>query len=431
MRVSSSPPSIIYADTMPIRAEIIAVGSELLTPWRLDTNSLFITRQLNLIGALVARKTVVGDRAEDLRASIARALEASDVVFLTGGLGPTTDDINREVVADLLDRPLRLDEQVLEKIRKRYERTGATMPPNNQRQALVPSGAQVLSNPNGTAPGLMIEESGKLIVLLPGPPRELEPMVVDQVIPAIKTRLGSENILYRQLKIAGETESRVDFLASPIYRSYADVETTILASTGIIDLFFYWRPLDAERHEAEGDRLLDELVAAVRGVLGDSVYADAEQTLESAVGDLLRRKGKTLAVAESCTGGLIMQMLTEVPGSSDYLLGGFVTYSNQAKVDWLGVKQEDLNLHGAVSPCVAEQMAEGVRARSKATVGLAATGIAGPGGGTAEKPVGLVYLGISDNKGTESRKLQLNGDRAVIRIRAARTALDWLRRRLM
>jgi len=416
---------------MPIRAEIIAVGSELLTPWRLDTNSLFITRQLNLIGALVARKTVVGDRAEDLRASIARALETSDVVFLTGGLGPTTDDINREVVAAVLERPLRLDEQVLEKIRRRYQRTGMTMPPNNQRQALVPSGAQVLPNPNGTAPGLMLEESGKLIFLLPGPPRELEPMVVDQVIPAIRTRLGTETTLYRQLKIAGEAESRVDFLASPIYRSYADVETTILASTGIIDLFFYWRPLDADQPEAEGHRLLDELVARVRGVLGDLVYAEAEQTLECAVGELLRQQGKTLAVAESCTGGLIMQMLTEVPGSSDYLLGGFVTYSNQAKIDWLGVKEDDLSVHGAVSPCVAEQMAAGARARSKASIGLAATGIAGPGGATTEKPVGLVYLGISDGSGTESRKLQLNGDRAVIRIRAARTALDWLRRRLV
>ena len=416
---------------MAIRAEIIAVGSELLTPWRLDTNSLFITRHLNLIGALVVRKTIVGDRPEDLRSSISQALSRSDVVLLTGGLGPTTDDISREVVAEFLGRPLELHEDILDRLRKRYGRMGATMPPNNQRQAFVPAGGVVLSNQNGTAPGLLLEESGKLIFLLPGPPRELEPMVLEQVIPEIKSRLGTEPILSRQLKVAGEAESRVDFLASPIYTSYADVETTILASTGIIDLHFYWRPQGGENAQEVGNRRLDELMAKVQAVLGESVYAQTEQTLEAAVGEILREKRKRLAVAESCTGGLIMQMLTEVPGSSDYLVGGLVTYCNQAKVEWLGVDANDLQAHGAVSSVVAEQMASGVRAKANADIGLAVTGIAGPGGGTAEKPVGLVYLGVSDTSGTESRRLQLNGDRAVVRIRTARIALDWLRRRLV
>lgn len=411
-----------------MRAEIIAIGSELLSPWRLDTNSLFITDHLNRVGIRVWRKTIIGDRFEDLTEAFSSALQQVEIIFCIGGLGPTKDDITREVVASVLGRTLSMNEDALRQLQKRYARIGVSMTPNNRQQAMVPEGGEVIPNPNGTAPGLFIRHNDRLVFLLPGPPHELKAMVIDQVMALIARHHVASPLIYRHLKIASEGESRVDHLVSPIYQSYDDVETTILASAGIVDLFFYWtQPDDSER----SGPVLEDLTRRVKETLGASVYTEGEQTLEAVTGALLRERGKTLATAESCTGGFLGKMLTDVSGSSDYYLGGMITYSNEAKSEWLGVDPGLIAAHGAVSPEVAQAMAERVRAVAGADLGLSTTGIAGPTGGSPEKPVGLVYIGIADETGSEARRLQLPGDREIVRLRSSRIAIDWLRRRLL
>jgi nicotinamide-nucleotide amidase len=301
------------------------------------------------------------------------------------------------------------------------------MPPNNRRQALVPEGAEVLANPNGTAPGLFLREGKALIFLLPGPPRELKPMMADQVTPALRRHKPTAVRFSRQLKVASEPESRVDYLAAPIYQSYPEVETTILSSPGVIELFFRWT---GAPDQAAAQTALDELQQRVRDVLGESVFTDREESLETVVGGLLAARGKTLATAESCTGGWISKLITDTPGSSAYFRGGVVAYSNDFKETGLGVDIELLRRHGAVSEPVAGAMAEGVRRLASADWGLATTGIAGPGGGCAEKPVGLICFGLAGEGKTETKRARLLGDREAIRLRASRLALDWLRRRL-
>jgi nicotinamide-nucleotide amidase len=412
---------------LKMRAEIIAIGSELLSPWRLDTNSLFITEHLNRVGIHVWRKTIIGDRFDDLTEAFSSALRQAEIVFCIGGLGPTKDDITREVVASVLGRTLAVNEDALRQLERRYARIGVSMTPNNLQQAMVPEGGEVMPNPNGTAPGLFIRHNGRLMFLLPGPPHELKAMVVDQVMNLIARYHLASPLIYRHLKVASEGESKVDHLVSPIYKSYDEVETTILASAGIVDLFFYWTQPVADRSEP----VLEELTRRVKETLGASVYTEGEQSLEAVTGALLREKRKTLATAESCTGGFLGKMVTDVPGSSDYYLGGMITYSNDAKSEWLGVDRQLIEKHGAVSPEVARAMAERVRAVAGADFGLSTTGIAGPTGASAEKPVGLVYIGIADQTGSEARRLQLPGDREMVRLRSARLAIDWLRRRLL
>ncbi len=411
-----------------MRAEIIAIGSELLSPWRLDTNSLFITEHLNRAGIRLWRKTVIGDRFDDLKEVFSSALRDADLVFCIGGLGPTKDDITREVVSAATGRKLEMHDGALKQLERRYARIAVTMTPNNLQQAMVPEGGEVIPNPNGTAPGLFIRHNGRLVFLLPGPPHELKAMVVDQVMDLIARYHSPSPLIYRHLKIASEGESRVDHLVSPIYKSYDDVETTILASAGIVDLFFYWVPADAIDRSGP---VLEELTRRVKEALGASVYAEGEQTLEAVTGALLREKGKTLATAESCTGGFLGKLLTDVPGSSDYYRGGMITYSNEAKSEWLGVDPGLIAKHGAVSPEVAQAMAKRVRVVAGADFGLSTTGIAGPAGGSTEKPVGLVYIGIADQAGSDAKRLQLPGDREIVRLRSARMAIDWLRRRLL
>ncbi|RPI27519.1 MAG: competence/damage-inducible protein A [Acidobacteria bacterium] len=411
-----------------MRAEIIAIGSELLSPWRLDTNSLFITEHLNRVGIRVWRKTIVGDRLEDLKHVFSAALQQADIVFCIGGLGPTQDDLTREAVAEVLGRKLCLNDEALQQLEQRYARIGVTMTPNNRQQAMVPEGGIVVPNPNGTAPGLFLAHEDRLVFLLPGPPHELKAMIVNQVMGFISRYHPTSPLIYRQLKIASEGESRVDHLVAPVYKSYPEVETTILASAGIVDLFFYWlRPEETERSDA----VLDELTTRVKDLLGPSVFAEREESLEAVTGSLLRQRGKTLATAESCTGGFLSKLITDVPGSSDYFRGGMITYSNESKSSWLGVDRAKIEEFGAVSPVVAQTMAERVRLLAEADFGLSVTGIAGPSGGTADKPVGLVYVGFADAKGSELKKLQLPGDREIVRLRTARMALDWVRRRLL
>jgi nicotinamide-nucleotide amidase len=409
-----------------MRAEIIAVGSELLAQARLETNSVFITKRLNESGLRVMRKLVVEDREEEIRGALESAMELSEVVILTGGLGPTHDDITREVVSRVLGRKLASDPRILEGLKSRYQRAGLKMTDNNLRQTMVPEGGEWMENPNGTAPGLFLREGDRLLFLLPGPPREMKPMM-DQVMDLIGQYKKLDPPLYRQLKVASETESGVDSAIGSIYTSYPSIETTILSSPGVIELTFYWMG-EAKKQLAEEQ--LGELVARVGEKLGESVFTDREEDLEQVVGRMLSEKGKMVATAESCTGGLLGKMLTDVPGSSHYYRGGVVCYSNDLKVNLVGVNETTLERFGAVSEQVAAQMAVGIRESTGADVGLSVTGIAGPGGETEDKPVGLVFVGRSSDQ-VHVKKMQLGGSREAIRIRASRFALDWLRRSLL
>jgi nicotinamide-nucleotide amidase len=410
-----------------ITAEIIAIGSELLAPDRTDTNSLWLTEKLNRLGIEVKLKTIVGDDDARLEEAIKDAVRRSKVVITTGGLGPTEDDITRKIAARAVGRRLLLDEAVLADIRQRFQNFGVAMPERNSRQAMVIENAEVLPNPNGTAPGMFIEHQGTAIVLLPGPPREMRPMFENHVSPKLSGRVGSFRVMRRFLRVAGLGESAVDEKIAPIYTQYENPQTTILFNQSEIEIHLTARG----RTEAEADALLDRLSEQIEERLGNAVFSFAGETMEEVVGLKLSVGGYTVSVAESCTGGLIAQRLTEIPGSSKYFIEGVVAYANDAKTRTLGVEPVLLLEHGAVSAAVAEAMAEGIRKRAATDFGLSVTGIAGPGGGTEEKPVGLVYIALADEVKTEHRKLQLPGDRNLIRWRASQAALDMLRRRLI
>ena len=408
-------------------AEIIAIGSELLTPARSDTNGLWLTEKLNSIGIEVRQKTIVGDDDARLEEAVKDALRRSNVIITTGGLGPTEDDITRKIVARALGRRLALDDAVLDDIKAKFLRWGRKMPEINARQAMVLEGAEVLYNPNGTAPGMYLDHGGHSIVMLPGPPREMRPMFESQAMPKLAAKAGDVRVVRRVLRVAGMGESAVDEHIAPVYSQYKNPQTTILFSRCEIEIHLTAQaPTDAE-----AELLLDGLAGQIEDRLGDAIFAFRGETMEEVVGLRLAVNGFTLAVAESCTGGLIAERLTEVPGSSSYFMEGVVTYSNESKVRLLGIRPELLELRGAVSAEVAEAMAEGVRQRAGTDFGLSVTGIAGPGGGTTEKPVGLVYVALSDDAHVEHRKLLLPGDRHLIRWRSSQAALDLLRRRLI
>ncbi|HEX8708124.1 MAG TPA: competence/damage-inducible protein A [Pyrinomonadaceae bacterium] len=410
-----------------LTAEIIAIGSELLTPDRTDTNSLWLTERLNAIGIEVKLKTIVGDDDARLEEAIKDAFRRSRVIITTGGLGPTEDDITRKVAARALGRRLLLNEKVLEQIRSKFMSLGRAMPEINSRQAMVIEGAAVLDNPNGSAPGMYLEHDGRSVILLPGPPREMRPMYETFAQPKLVAKAGGVRVVRRTLRVSGLGESAVDERIAPVYTQYRNPQTTILFNRSEIEIH-----LTAQaKTEAEAELLLDGLAGQIEERLGDSIFAFRGETMEEVVGLRLAVGGFTLAVAESCTGGLVSQRLTEVPGSSVYFMEGVVTYSNDAKTRSLGVEPELLSQYGAVSAQVAEAMAEGVRRRADTDFGISVTGIAGPGGATEEKPVGLVYIALSDDAHTEHRKLMLPGDRQLIRWRASQAALDLLRRRLI
>jgi nicotinamide-nucleotide amidase len=410
-----------------LSAEIIAIGSELLTPDHADTNSLWLTEKLNSIGIEVKLKTIVGDDDARLEETIRDAVKRSSVVIMTGGLGPTEDDITRKVAARATGRRLMLNEKVLEEISARFLSFGRKMPQINSRQAMVIDGASILDNPNGTAPGMYLEHEGREVILLPGPPREMRPMFENFVLPKLTAKAGDVRVVRRVLRVAAMGESAVDERIAPVYSQYKNPQTTILFNRSEIEIH-----LTAQaRTEQDAELLLDGLAGQIEERLGDAIFAFRGETMEEVVGLRLAVNGFTLAVAESCTGGLIAQRLTEIPGSSVFFMEGVVAYSNDAKVRTLGVDAELIARHGAVSAEVAESMAEGVRLRAETDFGLSVTGIAGPGGGTEEKPVGLVYIALSDDAHTEHRKLMLLGDRHLIRWRASQAALDLLRRRLI
>lgn len=409
------------------RAAIIAVGTELLSPFRLDTNSLFLAGRLADLGIDVRWKAVVGDVVGDIATLVRRALTDADVVLLTGGLGPTVDDVTREAVAEVARLELDEDATLVESIRRRFERRGMTMPEINRRQARVPRGATVLPNPNGTAPGLDLDVDGKTLVLLPGPPRELQPMFEAHVVPRLKKRWAGPPVHRRVIKITGRGESSVDEVAAPIYTALATVDivvtTSILASPGLVELHLSGRGPDP----GAVDALLDDAVRRLEDALAPHVFSTDGRNLETVVGDQLRQRGWRVAVAESCTAGLVLARLTEVAGSSAWVEGGIVAYDNRVKTSALRVSAADLEAYGAVSEPVARAMAVGVRAALSADVGLAVTGIAGPGGGSAAKPVGTVCIGLAGPVDV-ARTFTFPGDRQAVRAHAVAAALDLLRR---
>jgi nicotinamide-nucleotide amidase len=408
-------------------AEIIAVGSEMLTPFRLDTNSLFLTEELNRLGIVVIRKGVIGDDRALLREAFLEAIERADLVIATGGLGPTEDDLTREAASDALGRRLVRDDQVLDHIRARFARMGRVMAPNNERQALVLEGAQVLPNALGTAPGLWIEAGGHVLVLLPGPPGELRHVFTEQVRPLLELRASARRMTHRLLRVAGMPESDLDHRIAAIYKTYADIETTILATPEGIEIHLTLWSEDT----AAAARRVDELAGRIAEALGEAVFSINGETLDEVVARELTLAGATIAVAESCTGGLVSGRLTNVPGSSIFFRGGVVSYSNEMKTAWVGVPAALIEGHGAVSAEVAIAMAEGVRRSAGASIGLSITGIAGPGGGSADKPVGTVHIALATGKGTRERLFRFGGERDRVRRLASQSALEMLRRHLV
>jgi nicotinamide-nucleotide amidase len=412
-------------------AEIIAVGSEMLTPFRQDTNSLYLTEKLNGLGVEVAFKTIVGDNLKDIVRVTTTALARADILILSGGLGPTEDDLTREAVAETLGLPLRRDPEIVRAIERRFTEHGWKMSANNIKQADVIGGAAVLPNSNGTAPGQWIggrsDGKEKIVVLLPGPPHELKALFEGAVLERLRAKVPKQFISARVLKITGLGESACDARVAPIYKRFADVDTTILAAPGEIQLHLRTK---AESEEA-ADKRLDELVELLEEELDDHVYSDNGDSLEQIVSYFLQMRDATLAVAESCTGGLVAERLTSVSGSSRYFIGGAVVYSNELKTQLADVPADLIDVYGAVSEQVAKALAEGIRKKCGTTLGLGITGVAGPTGGTAEKPVGLVFHALAGERGTEVIKKNFPGDRARIRWFASQQALDMVRRKLM
>ena len=411
-----------------MKAEIIAVGSELLTPFRQDTNSLYLTDQLERLGIAVVQKTVVGDDRERLKAAFGDALKRAELVIGIGGLGPTEDDRTREAVAELLKRPLRRENEVVARMEERFHARGRKMAEVNLRQAMVPEGADWLPNDNGTAPGLWLEtEDERLVLLLPGPPAELKPMFEEHCLARLRARAPKAALAAKVVKTVGLAESEVEERIAPIYREYTNPETTILAAPGQVEIHLRGTGADT----AEALRRVEELAERIEQALGDAVFARGPESLEQVVGLYLMMRGATLAVAESCTGGLLAERLTNVPGSSHYFLGGVVCYSAKVKVKVLGVSESLLRRKGEVSPEVAEAMAKGVRRRAGSVLGLSVTGIAGPSGGAPDKPVGTVHIALADAHRVKKEKHRFLGDRERIRWQASQAALDLVRRRLL
>ncbi len=418
-------------------AEIIAAGSEMLTPFRQDTNSLYLTERLNELGVSVAFKTIVGDNIEHLTSAAKIAISRADVVIFSGGLGPTEDDLTREAVGSALGLGLRRDTEILTRMYKRFASRRMPMPQNNAKQADVLDGAEVLENANGSAPGQYIDtvvgRHRKIVILLPGPPKELKPMYEAECRPRLAATLPDRHMEKRMLRMALIPESQVDARTAPIYKLYTDVETTILAGSGEIQLHF----VCAKASASEAQSRVDELAGKIEAEMGEAIFSSHGESLEEVVLLMLGLRHMTLVAAESCTGGLLAERLTAVPGSSRYFLGGAVVYADRLKTTFAEVPDEMIRTEGPVSEAVARAMAEGIRRRTGATVGVGITGIAGPGGGApgpdAEKPIGLVYVAISfaGEGSAKVTELNLSGDRERIRFWASQHALELLRRSLL
>lgn len=414
-----------------LTAAIVAVGSELLTPHKTDTNSLYITEVLNDLGIAVAFKSIVGDNRDDLAAHVRYALSRHRILILCGGLGPTDDDLTREVVAQHLQLPLDEDASIVAAMQKRFAARGWKMPDNNRRQAQVPRGATVLMNPNGTAPGLWIEHGAQRLALLPGPPREMKPMMDGDVRSRLAAIAGDVRLHRRMLRVSGKGESAVEEIVQPIYSQWLNqsppIETTILAGLGQVELHLVTQSTDA----AAAEQALQQAVTQLAAVLGNDLVSTDGAILEAVVGDLLRKRGWWVAFAESCTGGLATSRMTDVPGSSAYVERSIVAYSNRAKIELLDVPDAMIAEHGAVSEPVASAMAAGIRKRTGVNVGIGITGIAGPGGGTEQKPVGTVCIAVDGERGGVVRTFRFPNSREMVKAISANWAIDMLRRYLL
>ena len=414
------------------QAIIVAVGSELLTPLRVDTNSLFLTERLNALGVSVRAKLVVGDDAGDIAAVLRAALAQAGIVIVSGGLGPTDDDVTRAALAAAWEAPLEEDAAVVAAIRRRFEARGLDMPEINRRQALIPRGGAVLENARGTAPGLWLERDGAVCAALPGPPRELRAMFDAAIRPRLAAARGGGGVFRRVLRVSGRSESAVDELAAPVYRRWrtapTPVTTSILASLGEIELHLAVHAAGPQ----PAAQVLDAATGELAAVLDRDLVSSDGATLAEVVGGLLRAQGRRVAVAESCSGGLLASRLTDVPGSSDYFHAGWVAYDNEAKIAQLGVERDVIAAHGAVSEPVALALAAGCRRAAAADYGLGVTGIAGPGGGSDVKPVGTVYVALAGpGRQCCARRLNLPGERGQVKFQASQVALDMLRRALL
>jgi len=410
-----------------MNAEIIAAGSELLTAERVDTNSLYLTAELNNIGVEVVAKMVIGDDRDRLAEAVRASLSRSQILSLSGGLGPTEDDVTREAVAAALDRKLVFHAEIATQLEERFARMKRRMVEVNKRQAFVIEGADVLPNDRGTAPGQWVEESGAVAMLLPGPPHELKAMFERQCLPRLQRIVPAQAIRTLLLRVTGMPESDLDQLISPVYKKYLNPATTILAGNG--DIQVHLRARCASTGEAEA--LLAEVGAPIEALLGDKVYSRNGDALEVVVGEMLHKAHATVTVAESLTGGMLGERITTVPGSSRYFAGGFITYTNEMKVELLGVDPQIIARCGAVSRETAEAMAAGARRRANSTYALAVTGVAGPDSGGEAAPVGTVYVAVADEEKSVAVHRQFLGDRTRIRMFTTQMALDLLRRRLM
>jgi nicotinamide-nucleotide amidase len=419
-------------------AEIIAVGSEMLTPHRQDTNSLFLTACLNDLGVEVGFKTIIGDNPRHLIEAIHNALRRADIVIFSGGLGPTEDDLTRECVAKALHLDLLTDAPTVLALQARFKARRMEMPPNNLKQAQLIEGAELLPNPNGSAPGQWLETiirtadgvtHRRLIILLPGPPKELKALFAAEVRPRLAEALPPFFLARRVLRMALIPESTVDARTAPIYSRFKDVETTILAGHGEIQLHFLCTKGTLEEAEDHVDRVVE----LVEQEMGDDIFSSDGESLEEIVLLMLGLRGLSLAVAESCTGGLLAERLTAIPNASRNFLGGAIVYSNDLKISLCKVPAKLINQHGAVSPEVARALAEGIRERTKASLGISITGIAGPttpDGPDSEKPTGLVYIGLADEEDTQVKRFMIPGDRDRVRLWATMHALEMLRHTL-
>ncbi|MGE5391315.1 MAG: competence/damage-inducible protein A [Deltaproteobacteria bacterium] len=411
------------------KAYIVSTGTELLLGTTMDTNSVFISERLFENGIRVIAKSVVGDNEENIRRAFRLGLESADVIISSGGLGPTLDDLTKTIACEVMDCTMEMIEEEVERLKEYFARRKRKMPEINLKQAMFPREANILRNDLGSAPGMYLNKNGKIIILLPGPPREMKPMFVNEALPLLVRDFGSEcrRAYMRTIKVLGPGESQVDEMLAEVIDDPHGCSLALLAKDGEVHI-----KVTAEGADEEGSKvILDELTARINTKIGESVFGYDEDTLVSVVANLLQENDRKLALAESCTGGLLAKMITDLAGSSNYFWGSVTSYSNEAKMLFLGVKEATLAQYGAVSPETAREMAMGIRDRAGVDYGIGITGIAGPDGGTERKPVGLVYIALADAKDCLVKEMRFVGGRDGIRMLSARTALDILRRRLI
>lgn len=409
-------------------AYIISTGTELLLGTTIDTNSVFLSQQLGGMGFRVVGKSIVGDNKQQMNRAFELALQCADVVVATGGLGPTFDDLTKTVACELLGCEMVLNEEETTRLKEFFLRRQRDMPEINLKQAMFPTEAVIVKNVRGTAPGMYLKKEGKLLILLPGPPSEMKPMFKDEIIPLLSADFVKDltKIVSSTIKVLGPGESKVEEMLGDLMEDMGGCSMALLAVDGEIHI-----KITAEGNEPEkSEKILKRECSRISERLGKYVYGFDEETLPSIVGQLLLKEGSTLALAESCTGGLISKMITDLPGSSQYYWGGANTYSNQSKMIFLGVDESTISTYGAVSPETAEQMARGILRAAGVQYGLAITGIAGPGGGTTDKPVGLVYIALATKDNCQTKELKFVGSRDAVRNLSAKSALDFLRRYL-